>query len=241
MSNESVELTLEQKRELVARLLREKAGRQPGRTGPRPSPDRGAGGTDPGGRRRDLLRAGRSLTAELNARANRLARRLRGMGVGPEVLVGLCTGRSPAMVVGLLAVLKAGGAYVPLDPAYPAERLAFMLDDARVSVLLTEERLLDDLPDGEARCPLPRLGLGSRSTQDSDANLDGEVGAANLAYVIYTSGSTGRPKGVQITHGALANLLQSMRETACRSANGTRCWRSRRSRSTSPRSRSSCP
>ena len=87
----------------------------------------------------------------LNARANRLARRLRILGVGPEVLVGLCTGRSTAMVVGLLAVLKAGGAYVPVDPAYPPDRIAFMLDDAQVSVLVTEQRLLDDLPDGK-RC-----------------------------------------------------------------------------------------
>ena len=99
-----------------------------------------------------LTCAGESLTySEINARANRLARRLRAMGVGPEVLVGLCVGRSADMVVGLLAVLKAGGAYVPLDPAYPAERLAFMLDDARASVLLTEEKLRGDLPDCEAR------------------------------------------------------------------------------------------
>ena len=80
-----------------------------------------------------------SLTyAQLNARANRLARRLRGLGVGPEVLVGLCAGRSAAMVVGLLAVLKAGGAYLPLDPSYPPDRLAFMLDDARLSIVLSE-------------------------------------------------------------------------------------------------------
>src|SRR5437764_5731192 len=92
-----------------------------------------------------LTGPGESLSyRELNARANRLARRLRGWGVGPEMLVGVCAGRSPALVVGLLAVLKAGGAYVPLDPAYPAERLTFMLDDARASVLLTEQRLRED-------------------------------------------------------------------------------------------------
>ena len=94
-----------------------------------------------------LTCAGATLTySELNARANRLARRLRAEGVGPEVLVGLCAGRSTAMVVGLLAVLKAGGAYVPLDPAYPAERLAFMLGDARATVILTQADLLDGLP-----------------------------------------------------------------------------------------------
>ena len=158
-----------------------------------------------------VVSSGESLTyAELNARANRLARRLRAMGVGPEVLVGLCAGRSARTVVGLLAILKAGGAYVPLDPAYPAERIAFMLQDAQVSVLLTEERLRDQLPGGEARI----LCLDSESQtsdQESATNLDGGAGAGNLAYVIYTSGSTGKPKGVQITHGALANLLQSMR------------------------------
>ena len=158
-----------------------------------------------------LVASGESLTyAELNARANRLARRLRAMGVGPEVLVGLCAGRSARTVVGLLAILKAGGAYVPLDPAYPAERIAFMLQDAQVSVLLTEERLRNQLPGGEARI----LCLDSESQtsdHESAVNLDGGAGAGNLAYVIYTSGSTGRPKGVQITHGAFANLLQSMR------------------------------
>ena len=98
-----------------------------------------------------LTCAGETLTySELNARANRLAHRLRAEGVGPEVLVGLCAGRSAAMVVGLLAVLKAGGAYVPLDPAYPAERLAFMLGDARAAVLLTQADLLARLPASSA-------------------------------------------------------------------------------------------
>ena len=112
--------------------------------------------------------------------------------------------------MGLLAILKAGGAYVPLDPAYPADRIAFMLQDSQLSILLTEERLSDQLPGGEARI----LCLDSESQtrdQESAANLDGGASAGNLAYVIYTSGSTGRPKGVQITHRALANLLQSMR------------------------------
>ena len=155
--------------------------------------------------------SGGSLTYfELNARANCVARRLRALGVGPEVLVGLCTGRSTAMVVGLLAVLKAGGAYVPVDPAYPPERIAFMLDDAQVSVLVTEQRLLDDLPDGK-RCVLCLDSKSEATDPDRDRNLNSRVRAANLAYVIYTSGSTGRPKGVQVTHSALANLLQAMR------------------------------
>ena len=204
-----IELSLEQKRELVARLLAEKARAYPctsslvhrlieEQAGQRPEAVA-------------LVSSGESLTyAELNARANRLARRLRAMGVGPEVLVGLCAGRSARTVVGLLAILKAGGAYVPLDPAYPAERIAFMLQDAQVSVLLTEERLRDQLPGGEAR--IVCLDSESQtSDQESAANLDGGASAENLAYVIYTSGSTGKPKGVQITHGALANLLQSMR------------------------------
>src|SRR5271157_4188665 len=98
-----------------------------------------------------LCSAGESLTyAQLNARANRLARRLRALGIGPEILVGLCVRRSTAMVVGLLAVLKAGGAYVPLDPDYPADRLAFMLDDARTPVLVTESELVNRLPSSSA-------------------------------------------------------------------------------------------
>ena len=207
---ESVALSLEQKRRLVARLLREKAGLRPSvpilvhrRIEMRAElvPDAIA-----------LTCAGESLTYfEINARANRLARRLRALGVGPEVLVGVAAQRTAHMVVGLLAVLKAGGAYVPLDPAYPAQRLAFMLDDARASILLTEEKLRGGLPHCEARV----LCLDAeRSAVDaqSDANLDNEPAAANLAYVIYTSGSTGKPKGVQVTHGALANLLEAMRK-----------------------------
>ena len=131
-------------------------------------------------------------------------------GSAPRFWWGSAPGGQRRTVVGLLAILKAGGAYVPLDPAYPAERIAFMLQDAQVSVLLTEERLRDQLPGGEARI----LCLDSESQtsdQESATNLDGGAGAGNLAYVIYTSGSTGKPKGVQITHGALANLLQSMR------------------------------
>src|SRR5262249_14083399 len=143
---------------------------------------------------------------QLSRRANQLARRLRRLGVGPEVLVGVCTSRSPDMLVALLAVLKAGGGYVPLDSAYPSDRLAFMLDDARAPVLITEQRLRSSLPDVEARV----IDLDSEFSSidaESDADLEGGADPANLAYVIYTSGSTGKPKGVQVTHAALANLL----------------------------------
>ena len=162
--------------------------------------------------------------AELNARANRLARRLRAMGVGPEVLVGLFLGRSADMVVGLLAVLKAGGAYVPLDPAYPAERLAFMLDDARASVVLTEEKLRGDLPECEARF----LCIDSDTAAidaESDANLDVEPdrGEPRLRHLhLGIDGQAQRGPG----HSWRAR--QPSRGDAqhfCRSANGTRCWR----------------
>ena len=154
-----------------------------------------------------LTCAGASLTySELNSRANRLAHRLRAEGVGPEVLVGLCAGRSTAMVVGLLAVLKAGGAYVPLDPAYPAERLAFMLGDARATVVLTQADLLDRIPTSSAS--IICLDRDWKSIEaEPDGNLSGGAGLQNLAYVIYTSGSTGRPKGAMINHLGLANYL----------------------------------
>src|SRR5271157_4420139 len=131
--NESVALSLEQKRRLVARLLRSKA--ESGQDEASVVHRRIEMQVERAPEAVALTCAGESLTyAELNDRANRVARRLRALGVGPEVLVGLCFGRSADMVVGLLAVLKAGGAYVPLDPAYPAQRLSFMLEDARASV-----------------------------------------------------------------------------------------------------------
>ncbi|WP_229212466.1 non-ribosomal peptide synthetase, partial [Duganella sp. HH105] len=148
-----------------------------------------------------------SLTyGELNARANRLAHHLRTLGVGPDVLVGLCVERSLEMIVGLLAILKAGGAYVPLDPAYPADRLAYMLEDAAPAVLLTQQRLLPALPAGDV--PVFLLDADVASLDACDAtNPSTETRAGNLAYVIYTSGSTGRPKGVAITHASLNNLI----------------------------------
>jgi amino acid adenylation domain-containing protein len=152
----------------------------------------------------------RQLTyAELNARANRLARRLWRLGVGPETLVGVCLERGLEMVVGLLGILKAGGAYVPLDPAYPAERMAFMLEDARVSALLTQEQLLDTLP----ACGAQVVTLDAEwrmIATESEENLPGRATAGNLAYVIYTSGSTGRPKGVLVPHRQVVNFFAGM-------------------------------
>ncbi|MEH1813016.1 MAG: amino acid adenylation domain-containing protein [Nostoc sp.] len=147
-----------------------------------------------------------SLTyQQLNLRANQLAHSLQTLGVGAEVLVGICVERSPLMLVGLLGILKAGGAYVPLDPAYPQERLAFMLEDAQVSMLLTQENLVPTLPLHKARVVCLDSDRANFST--SKENLPHTVTTDNLAYVIYTSGSTGRPKGVQIEHRGLLNLV----------------------------------
>lgn len=147
---------------------------------------------------------------ELNERANRLARRLRKRGVGPEVLVGICIERSPEMVVALLGILKAGGAYVPLDPKYPRERLAFMVEDSGLKVLVT----LKGVGEGLARPGVEAIFLDTdweAISEESVENLAPRVAPDNLAYVIYTSGSTGKPKGVQISHRALVNFLISMR------------------------------
>jgi amino acid adenylation domain-containing protein len=143
---------------------------------------------------------------DMELQANRLAHYLRSIGVGPEVLAGICLDRGPAMVVAALAILKAGGAYLPLDPEFPVERLRFMLDDGQAPVLITR-RDLDT-----------RIGKGTWKVVDIDADSaqtasypetapEADITAENLAYVIYTSGSTGRPKGVQITHGNLLNLI----------------------------------
>jgi amino acid adenylation domain-containing protein len=145
---------------------------------------------------------------ELNRRANQLAHHLQSLGVSPEVLVGICVERSLEMVVGLLAILKAGGAYVPLSPNYPKERLAFMLADAGVPVLLTQEKLKEELPEHQAQVVCLETDWGSFS----ERNPVSEVSSKNLAYVIYTSGSTGNPKGVQITHLSLLNFLISMQK-----------------------------
>ncbi len=142
----------------------------------------------------------------LNEQANRLAHYLRAQGVGPETLVGVCLTRSPGMVTALLAVLKAGGAYVPLDPAYPADRLAFMLADSAVQLLLTEQALLPHLPAGPAR-PVCLDADGSDIAAFPADNPPPLAAPDNLAYVMYTSGSTGQPKGVMIPHRGLVNYL----------------------------------
>lgn len=144
--------------------------------------------------------------AELNARANRLAHRLRSLGVGPDSLVGMFCERSLELMVGLVAILKAGGACVPFDIAYPKERLAFMLEDSRVPVLLTQRRMLDSLPAHAAETILLDE-LDDAHGPDADANPSSGVTAGNLLFVLYTSGSTGRPKGVAMPHRSLTNLI----------------------------------
>ena len=144
---------------------------------------------------------------ELDRRADRVAHRLRRLGVGPEVRVGVCLERSVDLVVGLLAVLKAGGAYVPLDPSYPRERLDFMLRDSRAHLLLTQHRLRLDLPgrDTQVVC---LDAEGEALGGEPPAAPESGVGPDNLAYVMYTSGSTGRPKGVMVSHRAVLNHLR---------------------------------
>jgi amino acid adenylation domain-containing protein len=157
---------------------------------------------------------GEPLTyGELDVRAGRLAGRLRALGVGPETPVALAMERSLAMVVGLLGIWKAGGAYLPLDPAYPRERLAYMLEDSRAPVLVTQEPLAGELAGGgwagEVVCLGPGGDLPGQPPGEFEEVAAG-TGPDNLAYILYTSGSTGRPKGVQVTHRALANFLGSM-------------------------------
>jgi len=156
-----------------------------------------------------LFEANQLSYGELNRRANQLAHWLRLSGVGPEVLLGICAERSPEMIIGILGILKAGGAYVPLDPAYPLERLAFMLEDAQTSLLLTQEKVADVLPTywGQVIC----LDSDWESiAQCSDADPISETAPENLAYVMYTSGSTGKPRGVCVTH---RNVVRLVKET----------------------------
>ncbi|WP_424101444.1 amino acid adenylation domain-containing protein [Moorena producens] len=144
--------------------------------------------------------------SQLNSKANQLAHYLQKLGVVPETLVGICVERSVEMVVGLLAILKAGGAYVPLDPNYPTSRLNYMIEDAELSILLTQEKWQDHLSDTKASviCLDTDEEIISQQSQEMPEN---QVTANQLAYVIYTSGSTGKPKGVTIPHQGLLNLV----------------------------------
>ncbi len=143
---------------------------------------------------------------ELNARANKLAHHLRALGVGPEVQVAICLERSLNELIAVLGVMKAGGVYVPLDPAYPSDRLAFMIEDSRSQVLLTEQKLARRLPAEATRLVCLDTDWGLIENQPDD-NPNSVLSAENLAYLIYTSGSTGTPKGTMISHRGLANYL----------------------------------
>ncbi|PYV47849.1 MAG: non-ribosomal peptide synthase [Acidobacteria bacterium] len=145
--------------------------------------------------------------SELNSRANRLAHHLLRRGIRPEDLVGICVDRSVDMVIAMLAVLKSGAAYVPLDPAFPKERLAQILDDAQVKVLLVQRHLVSVLP--IVRTDVLYLSAPEIAYESAEAPCS-TAQSSNLAYVIFTSGSTGRPKGVQIEHRAVMNFMESM-------------------------------
>lgn len=157
-----------------------------------------------------LTCSGQSLTyRQLNARSNRLARELRTLGVGPDVLVGICMERSNDLVIGLLAIIKAGGAYLPIDLAYPADRLAFMLADANAPVLLTQSKLTKDLPATAAKVLCVDDLLEQPEAPGDDENPPATAGPDHLAYVIYTSGTTGKPKGSCITHRNVTRLFSA--------------------------------
>ena len=143
---------------------------------------------------------------ELNNRANQLAHHLQNLGIQPEDLVGICVERSLEMIVGLLGIMKAGGAYVPLDPTYPTERLAYMLEDAQVRVLLTQERFVEGLPANKSKviCLDANWEEISQHNQDNPLKV---VSSNHLAYINYTSGSTGKPKGVAVVHRGVIRLL----------------------------------
>lgn len=156
---------------------------------------------------------------DLNERANRLARHLQSLGVGPESLVGILLGRGADLVIGLLAVLKAGGAYVPLDAGYPARRLSYMLEDSHAGIVLTRKADAASLPPFSGRTVLIDADPGLLARQPS-GNLGTSIAPQTLAYCLYTSGSTGHPKAVAISHGSAIGLLAwaarvySARETA---------------------------
>src|SRR5262249_44570120 len=150
-------------------------------------------------------------------RSNQLAAYLRAMGVGPEMVVGLCVERSTEMVVAMLGILKAGGAYLPLDPEYPAERLRYMLEDTGTPVVVTQGALNERLRfyEGEKVCvdqEWAAIGL------KPEGEVDSAVTPENLAYVIYTSGSTGRPKGVGVDNRNIVRLVKGPQDVSVTSS-----------------------
>ncbi|MTJ18581.1 MULTISPECIES: non-ribosomal peptide synthetase [unclassified Dolichospermum] len=145
---------------------------------------------------------------ELNAKANQLAHYLQSIGVGAEVMVGLCVERSLDLIIGILGILKAGGAYVPIDPAYPQERIAFMLEDTKLQFVVTQQQLVVSLPETSTTICLD-TDWQKIDCQSSHNPVSG-VTAENLAYLIYTSGSTGKPKGVQMPHSSVNAYLQAI-------------------------------
>ncbi|HEX2091396.1 MAG TPA: amino acid adenylation domain-containing protein, partial [Longimicrobiaceae bacterium] len=160
-----------------------------------------------------FISGGKTLTyGELNRGADRLARRLRARGVGPESRVAICVERGPEMLVAVLGTLKAGAAYVPLDPGNPAERLAYALEDSGATVLLTQERLRDGLPEFAGQVlPLDEAGEDADAPTHPARERAGKPSPRNAAYVIYTSGSTGKPKGVVVEHRSLVNFAEAAR------------------------------
>lgn len=155
---------------------------------------------------------GQGLTyRQLNIRANQLARRLRAMGVGPEVVVGICLDRSFDSLVALLGVMKAGGCYLPLDPEYPRERIRFMVEDAGAAVVISTAALSDRFDPTACRVLLLEQEQESLR-READHNLPPAASSQDLVYLLYTSGSTGRPKGVEIRHQSLVNFLWSMKD-----------------------------
>ena len=148
----------------------------------------------------------------LEERANRLAHRLRRLGIGPEARVAVCMERAPELIVALFAVLKAGGGYVPVDPAFPADRIAYMLEDSDAAVLLTHARLAERLPRFDGTVIAVDADWAEIASTESADRPEIDIDPANVAYAIYTSGSTGRPKGVQIEHRSTVVLLHWLKE-----------------------------
>lgn len=148
---------------------------------------------------------------ELNRRANQLAHYLRKLGVGPDTVVGICMERSLNLIVGLMGIHKAGGAYLPLDPTYPADRIAFMVEDADIPVLLTQQKLVNSLPEHNAQVVSVDTDW-PMIARESKENPQGGAAPHNMSYLIYTSGSTGKPKGVMLEHRNVVNFFVGMDE-----------------------------